>query len=109
LQLRGGTTKRVLRDAVADLLPAEVARRPKLGFPVPVGSWLRGSDGADVAERLLVSPVGMHFEPDRVRQVVAHHRAGTDGYGRLVWTLLVLATWSETVLAREQTAGGCAA
>ena len=35
------TTKVALRGAVADLLPAEVVARAKLGFPVPIGRWLR--------------------------------------------------------------------
>jgi len=41
-KLRGWRTKAVLRDAVRDLVPREILRRPKMGFPVPVGRWLRG-------------------------------------------------------------------
>src|SRR4029077_16531985 len=36
-----GTTKFALREAVGSLLPQESAERRKLGFPVPIGPWLR--------------------------------------------------------------------
>src|SRR5439155_27386556 len=34
--------KKVLIEAFADLLPPEIVARPKMGFGVPVGAWLRG-------------------------------------------------------------------
>lgn len=40
-KLRGGTTKWLLKRALADWLPADVCQRPKKGFGVPVGRWLR--------------------------------------------------------------------
>jgi asparagine synthase (glutamine-hydrolysing) len=42
MKLRGRTTKHVLRAAMKGLLPDEILTRPKMGFPVPVGQWLRG-------------------------------------------------------------------
>src|SRR5439155_14783508 len=35
LKLRGGTTKYILREAMRDVLPAEILTRGKMGFPVP--------------------------------------------------------------------------
>ena len=40
-KLSGLTTKRVLREAMKTVLPASILNRPKMGFPVPLGSWLR--------------------------------------------------------------------
>src|SRR5262249_42761333 len=37
------TTKRVLRAAMKQVLPASILNRPKMGFPVPLAAWLRGS------------------------------------------------------------------
>src|SRR5262249_50877696 len=42
LKLRGRTTKYVLRQAMKDVLPPEILKRRKIGFPVPLGTWLRG-------------------------------------------------------------------
>ena len=42
MKLRGWTTKYVLRQAMRTVLPKQILVRKKMGFPVPVGSWLRG-------------------------------------------------------------------
>ena len=42
MKLRGFTTKRILREAVRGILPAEILTRKKMGFPVPFGIWMRG-------------------------------------------------------------------
>src|SRR5207249_336078 len=42
MKLRQWTTKYVLRRAMIDVLPKEIIIRKKMGFPVPLGSWLRG-------------------------------------------------------------------
>src|SRR5205085_7699672 len=39
-KLSGWTTKRILRESMKGLLPASILNRPKMGFPVPLGSWL---------------------------------------------------------------------
>lgn len=41
MKLRGGTTKWVLRKIASRLLPESIIRRPKQGFGVPIGQWLR--------------------------------------------------------------------
>src|SRR4030095_10364759 len=41
LKLRGWTTKYVLRQSMKGLLPEAILSRPKMGFPVPIGSWFR--------------------------------------------------------------------
>lgn len=52
-KLRGGQLKGLLRQAVADLLPSSVLqRRDKLGYPTPIGRWLR-EGGGEVRELLL--------------------------------------------------------
>jgi asparagine synthase (glutamine-hydrolysing) len=51
-KLRGGRLKGLLRDAVADVLPPAVrARRDKLGYPTPIGRWLR--EGGPAVKELL--------------------------------------------------------
>src|SRR5262249_305512 len=42
MKLRGVRTKYVLREAMKGKLPGEIIARKKMGFPVPVGAWLRG-------------------------------------------------------------------
>jgi asparagine synthase (glutamine-hydrolysing) len=44
-KLTGFSTKRILREAVQDVLPRQILDRPKMGFPVPMGAWIRGAWG----------------------------------------------------------------
>ncbi len=40
-KIRKGETKWILREAMKGILPDEILTRSKMGFPVPIGSWLR--------------------------------------------------------------------
>ena len=51
-KISGGETKKVLKEAVADVLPAEVVHRPKQGFRVPLPAWLAGPLSKWAEERL---------------------------------------------------------
>ena len=42
LKVRGLAKKRLLRRALAPLLPKEILSGPKQGFSIPVAAWLRG-------------------------------------------------------------------
>ena len=54
-KISGGWTKSVLRRALADVVPAEIlARRRKLGFSAPVGTWLLRDDNWRDARELLL-------------------------------------------------------
>src|SRR6266446_2611954 len=54
-KLRGWTTKAVLRKALEGLVPRQILHRKKMGFPVPLASWLRGPMRSAV-EEFVVSP-----------------------------------------------------
>ncbi len=105
MKLRGLTTKWVLRQAMKDRLPEEILSRKKMGFPVPVGSWFRGSwrhllDEFVVSERALSRGL---FTPDVVRRFVAGHVAGENHTERL-WALLTLEIWQRIFLDGEDPA-----
>ncbi len=92
-KLRGTANKRVLRAALADLLPDNTLDRKKKGFGAPVGPWLRGPctyllDG--LAER-----VDQWIPGDTVRTCIAAHRDGQTDERRRLWSALILAHWAE--------------
>ncbi|HKP70761.1 MAG TPA: asparagine synthase (glutamine-hydrolyzing), partial [Pyrinomonadaceae bacterium] len=80
MKLRGRDTKWILRQAMRDLLPAEILHRPKMGFPVPLGNWLRGSFRHLVQEYVLSERTMSRriFNADAVRRLVAEHDSGAD-------------------------------
>ncbi len=91
-RVRGLALKRVLKAAVADLLPEELLNRPKRGFGVPLDRWFR-EDLAPLVGGTLGAPdsrVGEHVSRDAVRALLADHERGTANHGHALWTLLTL-------------------
>ena len=90
--LRSG--KVLLRRAVADLLPREVATQPKRGFPVPIARLLIGNPLVDhVLHPEKLAARGL-FEPAAVRRLLDEpHAPGSD---LKIFTLLSLELWLQT-------------
>lgn len=95
LKLVDGQEKWVLKEAVADLLPATIVRRPKSGMRVPVQQWLRGPL-RDLAGDALLSRAAADRGLLR-REVVAGWLSGRGSlhprHGAKVWLALTLELW----------------
>lgn len=91
---RGG--KAPLRTLYAHRLPQRVFARRKMGFGVPMGSWLRGVDEAASA-RLGRPAVCFDDLIDRrkVTRMLTVHRRGLGDQSSQLWQLLVLHAWCE--------------
>ena len=102
----GGRLKALLRPLVARLLPAEVLRRPKTGFGVPVGRWMRGPLAGALEEFVFRRDTAMAglIDPGAARRIHAQHLAGAD-HGTRLWSLLCLGIWAAVVLERRWPAG----
>ncbi|MEO5330017.1 MAG: asparagine synthase (glutamine-hydrolyzing) [Magnetococcus sp. THC-1_WYH] len=95
--------KKIVRDAVAGLLPDAVLNKPKTGFGIPLGSWLREQDGKLLREVLLSERAlgrGI-FRPETVRRMVAEQTAGRRNRGRQLWALLILEHWFRIFIDAE--------
>ncbi|MDT4979650.1 MAG: hypothetical protein QOG07_1529 [Pseudonocardiales bacterium] len=87
------TTKFALRRALADIVPAHVLERPKLGFPVPIRHWLK-DDMYDWARAIITDSQADHLiDRDAALRLLDEHRAGPHDYSRKIWTLLVFMVW----------------
>ena len=95
LKLRGGRTKAILRDAFADLLPAELQRRPKAGFGVPLDRWFRVELRSFVRDMLLAPTAASRDYLNRtaVQHLVEDHQAGRTNGGHRLWTLVCFERW----------------
>jgi asparagine synthase (glutamine-hydrolysing) len=102
MKLRGTTTKWILRQAMQGRLPAPILARRKMGFPVPVGSWLRGSWRDLLGEYLTGSRARARglFAAGAVDQLVAEHCQGVNHAERL-WALLTFEIWARIFLDGE--------
>ena len=94
LKLSGLTTKYVLREAMKTQLPMEIVRRRKMGFPVPIGKWLRGPFTHLLDEYLLGERFNERgiFNSSYVAELVSRHRYGENHSERL-WSLMNFEIW----------------
>jgi asparagine synthase (glutamine-hydrolysing) len=102
-KLPGWTTKRLLRAAVRDLLPAPILSRRKMGFPVPFGDWLRGPYAPIVDEFVLGGRTAArgYFDRDGLRQLVAEHASHRASHGDALWLLINLEIWQRIFVDGE--------
>src|SRR2546428_9135805 len=105
-KLRGWRTKVVLREGLRGLVPPAILTRRKMGFPLPLGPWLRGPFWPVVEEFALEPRVpgrGL-FQPAVVRRIAAEHHAGIADHGGRLWLLVNLGIWQRTFLDAEEPA-----
>ena len=98
-KLRGFEGKHILRRAAAGLLPAEILRRRKTGFAVPVGEWALGEMRELVRELLGIDSVRRRglFEPAAVAPLLDRKYYGMFER-RQLWTLICLELWCRAFL-----------
>jgi asparagine synthase (glutamine-hydrolysing) len=87
--------KPLLRGAFGALLPAEIWRRPKHGFGVPVDAWFRRELKPLVEDELLAPGARLHafLDGPAVRRMWSEHQNGTVRHGPRLWTLLTIEHW----------------
>ena len=94
-RIRGKELKTLLRQAFSDLLPVQIAKRPKMGFGVPLPTWFR-THWRGPAEDLLLSPSARILQwvrPGPIRAAFSAHQTGQADHGHAIWALLVLERW----------------
>ena len=103
-RLSGFRTKAILRDAVRDVVPRSILERRKMGFPVPLGRWLR-DPARPILDELVLGPRALArglFEPAVLRALVADHRLGEADHGERLWLLINLEIWQRLFFDREE-------
>jgi asparagine synthase (glutamine-hydrolysing) len=99
-KLRPGQTKYLLKKALRGVLPDEVLDRPKMGFGVPMGDWLR-SGLRELLQDTLLSDRALGrgwFRPEAVRHMVSAQLGGSNDHQRVLWDLLLLELWLRTFI-----------
>jgi asparagine synthase (glutamine-hydrolysing) len=101
--LRGVQKKRLLRRAVAPLLPRAIVHGRKRGFSIPAAAWLRGElqpFARDVLAPDAVRRQGL-FRPEVVERLLSEHASGRADHSRQLWCLMTLGLWLDRYGARR--------
>jgi asparagine synthase (glutamine-hydrolysing) len=96
-KVRQGKSKWLLRQLLDRHVPSALVDRPKMGFGVPIGAWLRGPL-KDWASSLLdpakVRDQGF-FDPQTLADRWAQHQSGRREFGHQLWAVLMFQAWLE--------------
>ena len=97
MKIRGNEGKWALRQVLYKYVPRELVDRPKAGFAIPVGQWLRGPL-RPWAENLLdekrLQKEG-YFYPAPIRQKWIDHLNGRGDHTASLWSVLMFQAWLE--------------
>jgi len=101
LKVRGLAKKRLLRRALAPLLPREVLHGRKQGFSIPVAAWLRGPlqpFAREVLSRETLARQGW-LDPAAAAALLDAHCAGREDLSRQLWGLIAFTLWFDRYAA----------
>jgi asparagine synthase (glutamine-hydrolysing) len=103
MKIKGFDTKRILRMAMKDKIPAPILSRSKKGFPVPIEKWFR-HDYKHVVEDILYDERTRKrgiFNYKMVEKIIKCHQSGHKNYSDQIWTLINFELWQRIFLDRE--------
>ncbi len=95
LKLKNGDGKWILKQVLNQYVPKNLTERPKMGFGVPLGSWLRGPL-RDWAENLLnekrLKQEG-YFNSKLIRDKWSEHLSNKKNWQHDLWNVLMFQAW----------------
>jgi len=100
MRIRNGKGKWLLRQLVYRYVPRKLMERPKMGFGIPLDSWLRGPLREWAEELLAENRLRKegYLDPVAIRMAWKKHSAGQASYGYRLWSVLMFQAWLENEL-----------
>lgn len=95
MKIRDGQGKWALRQILYQHVPKHLIDRPKTGFSMPVGAWLRGPLRAWAEGLLTPAQLALDdlLDPEPIRAVWAEHLSGKRDWSSRLWIILMFQAW----------------
>ena len=94
-KINNGETKWPIRQVLYKYVPKVLIERPKAGFAIPVGQWIRGplrEWAADLLNEERIRREG-YFNPELVQQLWQQHLSGKYDWTPRLWAILMFQAW----------------
>ena len=92
-KIHGSVTKCALRQALYKRLPRELFERPKAGFTIPVGNWLRGELRPWAEDLLAQIPSQGYLRAEPIQERWQQHQQKRRDWTGSLWAVLMFQAW----------------
>ena len=101
MKIRNGQTKWLVRQLLYKHVPRQLIERPKAGFGIPIGDWLRGPLKEWAEDLLSESRLrqGGYLNPVPIRNMWKVHLSGKRDWDQCLWNVLMFQAWQKTQTA----------
>lgn len=97
MKIKDGNVKYILKKTVKNILPEEIAKRPKEGFVLPIFDWMAGklkSYSMDVLSDKRLSKHGL-LDKERIKDILERYYSGDKNNAAKIWNLMMFQVWWE--------------
>ena len=102
-KLAEGTTKYALRKAARRHIPEATAMKKKLGFPVPIGLWLREDKYYEQVKTSFESPAAQKFfNTKELVKMLDQHKKGKLDNSKKIWVVYMFLMWYDVYFVQEK-------
>ena len=103
LKFNQGEKKYLLKEAFKDYLPDDILYRKKMGFSVPLASWLRNELHTICEDKLINNPSGLRqiFNLDHVAKLWQEHNNKKKDHSTVLWSMLMFQIWWDNYMTES--------
>ena len=97
-KMEGGKGKKILREILYDYVPKALVERPKMGFGVPIGQWLRDNSrfrqwACDLIHSRSVQDLDLNHTA--IQKLWIQHTTNQANHQYALWGILMLLSWHQ--------------
>jgi len=102
-----GEKKYLLKEAFKKYLPDDILYRKKMGFSVPLASWLRNELKDIVEDKLINKPLGLTqiFKAEEIKKLWNKHKQGKVDNSTVLWSMLMYQLWWDEYISSVKSQG----